>query len=392
MEVAADGEGAFLVAGVDESVEPFGGVVADGQHADVVDHDQVDAGELADGFGDGVVGAVPADQGAEFLDVNQATVRPVSMASWPSASQEWLLPVPDGPHTQRFSCRSTHSRVRSACWVGRGWGSGFRPHVEGLADREVRLPAAHPQGGVVAAGSPRSAARAAARRDPALRAGGGHHVQWGSAQVGQAEPAGKRDDVVQRLGGRSVTAGPTDTDGSRRWHRSPAGGPNPAQPKVPGCRLCASSPGRCGTAGPLLLMVRIAARSVSLNRPATAARRGLIDRGGAGQLGGRHRFAHLDRTRDAPAAAASTNHAFAPSPMARNAASAEFAAAASAPWQRRRPGCAAGWCSSRICGRPRCPEVPGDLPRPVGVDDADHQLVPAHRTHTRSSTCWCGTE
>ena len=50
-----------LVAGVDEPIEPFGGVLADGQHADVIDNDQVDAGDAADGFGDRVVGAVTAD-------------------------------------------------------------------------------------------------------------------------------------------------------------------------------------------------------------------------------------------------------------------------------------------------------------------------------------------
>ena len=51
---------------------------------------------------------------------NQATLRPESIAAWPSASQKWLLPVPLGPQTQRFSCRSTHSRVRSACWLACG--------------------------------------------------------------------------------------------------------------------------------------------------------------------------------------------------------------------------------------------------------------------------------
>ena len=51
---------------------------------------------------------------------NQATVRPASMASCPSASQKWLLPVPEGPQTHRFSRRSTHSSERSAAWVAGG--------------------------------------------------------------------------------------------------------------------------------------------------------------------------------------------------------------------------------------------------------------------------------
>ena len=51
---------------------------------------------------------------------NQVTWWPASMAAWPRASRKWVLPVPDGPHTTRFSWRSTHSRVRSARWVGAG--------------------------------------------------------------------------------------------------------------------------------------------------------------------------------------------------------------------------------------------------------------------------------
>ena len=105
--------------------------------------------------------------------LNQATVRPESMASWPRASQKWLLPVPDGPQTHRFSCRSTHSRVRSACWVGTGMEQrGLVPDGEGLAGGEVR-----PRDGASARWlgrgrrSPRRAARAAARRGPSVALG-----------------------------------------------------------------------------------------------------------------------------------------------------------------------------------------------------------------------------
>ena len=45
---------------------------------------------------------------------------PTSTAACPSASRKWVLPVPDGPHTTRFSWRWIHSRVRSARWVGAG--------------------------------------------------------------------------------------------------------------------------------------------------------------------------------------------------------------------------------------------------------------------------------
>lgn len=52
--------------------------------------------------------------------VNQATVIPASTAAWPSASQKWDFPVPDGPQMHTFSRRATHSRLVRASWVGRG--------------------------------------------------------------------------------------------------------------------------------------------------------------------------------------------------------------------------------------------------------------------------------
>ena len=43
-----------------------------------------------------------------------------STATWPRASKKNVFPVPDGPHTTRFSRRRTHSKVRSDDWVGAG--------------------------------------------------------------------------------------------------------------------------------------------------------------------------------------------------------------------------------------------------------------------------------
>jgi len=43
-----------------------------------------------------------------------------SVLSWPRASRNMVLPVPDGPHTTRFFLLRTHSRVRRADWVGAG--------------------------------------------------------------------------------------------------------------------------------------------------------------------------------------------------------------------------------------------------------------------------------
>ncbi len=52
--------------------------------------------------------------------MNQETFSPCSTACWPRASSRNVLPVPEGPQRTRFSLRVTHSRVRSACWVGTG--------------------------------------------------------------------------------------------------------------------------------------------------------------------------------------------------------------------------------------------------------------------------------
>lgn len=60
------------------------------------------ADDLADSLTDGVVGAMPANQGTALSMANQATVRPLSMAVWARALQKWPLPVPKGPQMHRF--------------------------------------------------------------------------------------------------------------------------------------------------------------------------------------------------------------------------------------------------------------------------------------------------
>ncbi len=58
VQVRGDRDGTFLVGGVDEAVEVFGGVLGDEEQPDVVDHHEVGAQHPGDGSGDGVVGAV----------------------------------------------------------------------------------------------------------------------------------------------------------------------------------------------------------------------------------------------------------------------------------------------------------------------------------------------
>lgn len=106
---AADGEGAFLVAGVDEAVEAFGGVFADGQHADVVGDDQVDSDDVSIALLTLSSARCRRTRAPSSPMENQATVRPVSLASWSRASQKWLLPVPDGPQMHRSALPVPHA-------------------------------------------------------------------------------------------------------------------------------------------------------------------------------------------------------------------------------------------------------------------------------------------
>ncbi|GDY52179.1 hypothetical protein SVIO_028020 [Streptomyces violaceusniger] len=70
--------------------------------------------------------------------VNQQVVIPASTTACPRASHQWLLPVPDGPTTQKFSRRLTHSRLRRA--IERDVPSIlFRLAVEHLSSEEVRI-------------------------------------------------------------------------------------------------------------------------------------------------------------------------------------------------------------------------------------------------------------
>jgi len=56
-----------LVGGIDEAVETFGGVGGYRQQPDVINGDQVSAQYPGDGLGDGVIGAVVAQQDREAL-------------------------------------------------------------------------------------------------------------------------------------------------------------------------------------------------------------------------------------------------------------------------------------------------------------------------------------
>ena len=160
--------------------------------------------------------------------VNQATCSPASTACWPRASSRNVLPVPAGPHTTRFSRRCTHSRVRSACWVGAGIEDSVGvPGVEGLAGGE---PGRGP-GGWPARTGPAGDLLGEQRFEhlggiPALRFGGGQHLGGGAADMRAAASAAAaapaRGPAAGRgcgLGLAAVMAGPDHRRAVRRCVR-----------------------------------------------------------------------------------------------------------------------------------------------------------------------------
>ena len=97
VQVGGDGDGPFLVGGVDEPVEPLGGVLRDREQADVIHHDEVRPQDSADGFADAVVGAVPADQDAELFEGEPGDLQALlDRLLTEGLEQERLTGVPDG--------------------------------------------------------------------------------------------------------------------------------------------------------------------------------------------------------------------------------------------------------------------------------------------------------
>jgi hypothetical protein len=76
MQIARQSDRAFLVCGIDDPVETFGGIGADRQQPDVIYADEIGAQDAADRLGDGVIGTVPTHQGAELFEVKPGHVQP----------------------------------------------------------------------------------------------------------------------------------------------------------------------------------------------------------------------------------------------------------------------------------------------------------------------------
>ena len=251
---------------------------------------------------------------ASDSSVCQATVLPSSIAACPKASARWLLPVPDGPQMQRFSARAIHSSVRSACCVAAGIGDAAAFHASNvLPAGSPRRAATHPDRRAVAAGGLLGEQDAQHFGGiPALGLRRGEDLGGGVANVGHPQPPQQPVDLIgQRRGGRGLDGHP----------------PKPSQERVERCSDCCSLArvGNAMTSPPWC--ARIAARSPSAKRPASAAARSASSTWPAPwSLARSTASASLRRTRVAPAAAAAISHASAPAPIRRNASSSALAA------------------------------------------------------------------
>ena len=92
VKVRGDRHRAFLVGGVDQPVEAFGGVGRHRQQADIVNDNQLGAEDFADRFADGVVGAVPADQPAEVFQGEPGDVQSLFDGELPERLEQERLP------------------------------------------------------------------------------------------------------------------------------------------------------------------------------------------------------------------------------------------------------------------------------------------------------------
>ena len=121
-------DGAFLVGGVDEAVEALGGVLGDGQQPDVVDHDQVGSQDPGDGFADGVVGAVAAEQDAEVLQGEPGDVQAGLDGLLAEGFEQERLPGPGRARRPRGSPAGAPIPGSAApAGSGPGWSVAWRP-------------------------------------------------------------------------------------------------------------------------------------------------------------------------------------------------------------------------------------------------------------------------
>jgi hypothetical protein len=205
VEVGADRDAAALVGGIDEAVESLGGVGPDGKQPDVVDHGQVGPQDAGDGLGDRVVGAVPADQGAELLEGEPGDVLPGGDGCLAEGLEHECLACPRRAADDEVLVAADPFQGAQRCLGGgRDRGQLFVPGVERLPGGEGGPGTAGGQGGAVAAGDllgeqcPQDLGGV-----PSLGLGRGDDLRRGAPHVRQPHAAQQPvQAVVQRRRGR----------------------------------------------------------------------------------------------------------------------------------------------------------------------------------------------
>src|SRR5207302_3274879 len=306
-QVAGQGDAAFLICSVDDTVEGLGRLLSGWEHADVVNDDEVGATDAGDHPLDRGVDLGPADSCSERLqrepghahalldDGGSERLAEVGLAGAAGSADGQVLGAADP--------LQGHQPLLGG---GRDGGVLPTPAVEGLARGEAGRPAAHAAGGEVATGDlleeehPEDLGRV-----PALGAGGGADLRRGAAHVGPAHAP--EEDVELRRQRRSLG----------RLHL-----PNSFQAPVPGWAEKLSSAWTRLSLGRSTCS-RMEARSFSPNRSASAAR------GSAWSTRSRPQRAASStarlifaRIRLTPLAAAVRNQRSAPGPMSTKACSA----------------------------------------------------------------------
>ncbi len=101
-----------------------------GLQAKVVEDDQVRAGEAREAPLVGAVGPPSRDVGEGARCRHDTTSYPRRQASWPRACARWLLPTPEGPTKNTFSCAATKRQVaRSAISFCESFGQAEKSKV-----------------------------------------------------------------------------------------------------------------------------------------------------------------------------------------------------------------------------------------------------------------------
>jgi len=227
VKVGRNGQSPLLIGGINQAVEPLGGIGGHRQQPDVVDHDELGAKDAPDGLGHRVIRPVSSHQDAQGLEAEPGHPPAGVDGGLAQGLQEHRLARARGATDHQVLLPSDPLHGPKRILGGRGDGrQGRIPNLEGLAGGKGGRWSAGGGGGAVAAGhllgheDPEYLGRR-----PALRFGRGQHLGGSPADMGQAHAPqqGLEFGVQGRSGGGSCR------------HR-----PKPSQRAVPAWRLWSS--------------------------------------------------------------------------------------------------------------------------------------------------------